>query len=160
MVKYTWHTSLVPLNINVRQVYGIAFSNDFRIFLRIEDGKYALTGGKPKGNETYEETLKREYIEEANIELSDCYYLGYLLVEDEDSTYAQVRMIAKIKKINKNTPDPITGKIYKRELVNPYRVKEYLNYQEAGNLMLLDAIELAKEKYQFNKIYYLLQLEQ
>ena len=80
MVNYTWDNGIVPNNIKVRQVYGIVFSDDGRILLRIEDNKYKLTGGKPENNETFEETLKREYIEELNVELDECYYLGYLLV--------------------------------------------------------------------------------
>ena len=99
---------------------------------------------------TFEETLKREYIEELNVELDECYYLGYLLVEDDNEKYAQVRMIAKIKSFNEKHIDPATGKMYGRELVSIDKVKELLNYQDkAGNLMLDEAIEMAKEKYKY-----------
>lgn len=150
---YTWCSNLVPNNVKVKQVYGIAFTNDFRILLRIEDNKYKLTGGKPEENETYEQTLKREYIEELNVELEDCYYVGYLLVNENNESYAQVRMIAKIKKINDKHVDLATGKTYDRKLVSIDRVKEYLNYQDkAGNIMLDEAINIAKNKYTFSKI--------
>ena len=150
MVKFMWLKNNVPDNLTVKQVYGIVFSNDGRILLRIEDNKYKLTGGKPEENESYEETLKREYIEELNIELAECYYLGYLLVEDNNEKYAQVRMIAKIKKINDKRPDTDNGKVYDRRLVTFDKVKEYLNYQdEAGNLMIDDAIKIARKKYDF-----------
>ena len=148
MVNYTWYNTDVPNDLKVRQVYGIAFSNDFEVLLRIEDNKYKLTGGKPEENESYEETLEREYIEELNVELENCYYLGYLLVEDNNEKYAQVRMIAQIKSINENHIDPATGEMYGRELVNVDKIKELLNYQdEAGNLMIDEAIEKAKEIY-------------
>ena len=148
MVTYTWINNSVPSDIKVRQVYGIVFSNDFKVLLRIEDNEYKLTGGKPENNESYEETLKREYIEELNVELDECYYLGYLLVEENNEKYAQVRMIAKIKNINENHIDIATGKMYGRELVEISKLKEYLNYQdEAGNLMIDEAIKKAKEKY-------------
>ena len=148
VTKYTWYNTQVPNNINVRQVYGIVVVDDYKVLLRIKDNKYKLTGGKPEENESYEETLKREYIEELNVELDDCYYLGYLFVEDNDEKYAQVRMIAKIKSINENHIDPATGKMYGRELVNTDKVKELLNYQdEAGNLMMEEAIKKAKEIY-------------
>jgi len=59
-----------------------------------------LTGGKPENIDiNLEDTLKREYLEELNMEIKDIYYLGYLLVEENSEKYAQVRMIAKIKKI-------------------------------------------------------------
>ena len=148
MAKYTWSNTLVPKDIKVRQVYGIVFSNDFEVLLRIEDNRYKLTGGKPEENESYEDTLKREYIEELNVEIDDCHYLGYLLVEDNNEKYAQVRLIARIKSINENHIDPATGKMYERELVSIDKVKELLNYQdEAGNQMIDEAIVMAREKY-------------
>ena len=148
MVNYTWYNTSVPKNIKVRQVYGIVFSNDFQVLLRIENNKYKLTGGKPEKNESYEETLKREYIEELNVELDDCHYLGYLLVEDNNEKYAQVRMIAKIKKINEIHIDPATGEIYGRELVSIDKIKKLLNYKDmAGNLMIDEAIDKAKKIY-------------
>ena len=148
MANYAWYNSSVPEDIAVRQVYGIVFSHDFEILLRIEDNKYKLTGGKPEKNESYEETLKREYIEELNVELDDCHYLGYLLVEDNNEKYAQVRMIARIKNINENPVDPDTDKMYGRELVSADRVKELLKYQDdAGNTMKDEAIDMAKKIY-------------
>lgn len=56
MVKFTWVKGLVPEKLPVKQVYGIAFSDDNRVILRIEDGKNKLTGGKPENAETLEET--------------------------------------------------------------------------------------------------------
>ena len=150
MANYTWINNNVPNNLTVKQVYGIVFSDDGRILLRIEDNKYKLTGGKPENNETFEETLIREYIEELNVELEQCYYLGYLLVEENDEKYAQVRMIAKIKKINEKRLDLDTGKIYDRKLVNVSNVKNYLKYNdEAGNMMVDDAMYMANKKYNF-----------
>ena len=150
MVTYSWYNSLVPNDLKVRQVYGIVFTSDGRSILRIENNKCKLTGGKPENNESFEETLKREYIEELNVELDDIYYLGYLLVEENNEKYVQVRMIAKVKNINENHIDPATGDMYGRKIVDINNIKEYLNYSdEAGNLMIDDAIKLAKEKYNF-----------
>jgi len=154
MTKFTWIKDEVPSNLIVKQVYGIVFSNDKRIILQVDDNKYNLTGGKPLTNETYEETLKREYIEELNIEVDNLYYLGYLLVEEKNiKPYAQVRMIGKIKNINENRPDIDNGKQYGRFLSNFDNVKNYLNYDgDAGNIMIDDAIKLADSKYKFDVI--------
>lgn len=150
MVNYIWYNNSVPDDLKVRQVYGIVFTDEGRTILRIENNRYKLTGGKPEVNETFEETLKREYIEELNIELEEIYYLGYLCVEENNDKYAQVRMIAKVKNINENHIDPSTGEMYGRKIVDINNIKEYLNYpDEAGNLMIDDAIKLAKEKYNF-----------
>ena len=92
--------------------------------------------------------VKREYIEELNIELEDIHYLGYLLVEDNSDKYVQVRMIAKIKDIYESHIDPATGKVYGRELVAADRVKDYLKYSDrAGNEMIDDAVQLAQVRY-------------
>ena len=84
MVKYSWFKDKVPEYLNIKQVYGIVFSDDGNIVLRIDDNKYKLTGGKPcDSDKSLEDTLKREYLEELNIEIEDIYYLGYLLVEGD-----------------------------------------------------------------------------
>ena len=146
MSKYTWFRDSVPKELPVKQVYGIVFSIDGRVILRKETGKYKLTGGTPENIETFEETLKREYIEELNIELEDIFYLGYLEVNDNAEKYAQVRMIAKIKNIHDCRPDPATGMIYERELVHVDKIALYLNYpDDAGNKMIVDAIEMARK---------------
>lgn len=159
-VKYKWIKNSIPLNLKVNQVYGIVFSDDGNIVLRIDSNKYKLTGGKPEDKDiNYSETLKREYLEELNIEIQDIYYLGYLLVEEGKSKYAQVRMIAKIKNIGEVRPDLDNGKKYKRFMCLQINVKKYLNYKDkAGNIMIDDAIKLANKKYSFNlqnKEYYI-----
>ena len=136
MTHYSLIMENVPQNLAIKQVYGVAFSNEGNILLRVEDNKYKLTGGKPEKNDKdFEETLKREYIEELNIELEDINYLGYLLVEEDNKEkYAQVRMIAKIKSIGEIKPDLDNGKIYKRFMANIKNVKNYLSYPDlAGN---------------------------
>ncbi len=71
MAKYSWVKESVPQNLVIKQVYGIVFSNEGNILLRVENNKYKLTGGKPeKYDKDFEETLKREYIEELSIETS------------------------------------------------------------------------------------------
>ena len=149
MLNYTWIEDDVSPSIPIKQVYGIVFSDDNKILLRVEDNKYKLTGGKPEKNETFQETLKREYLEELNVEIDEIFYLGYLLVKEKNiSEYAQVRMIAKVKKINEQRPDIDNGKIYGREFVDVNDVKKYLNYSDkAGNLMLDSAIEKASKLY-------------
>ena len=118
--------------------------------------KIHLNFGNRKRDEineiSFEDTLKREYLEELNIEIENIYYLGYQFVDEENNTtpYAQVRMIAQIKNIGSIIPDTDNGKIYKIFLANFNNVKKYLNYTDiAGNQLIDDAIKKAKEKYQF-----------
>lgn len=151
MSKYLWIKSDVPKQLEVRQVYGIVFSDEGKILLRMDDNKYKLTGGHPeKKDNCFENTLKREFIEEINVELKEIYYLGYLLVEESTEQYAQIRMIAKINKIGKIRPDLDNGKVYQRYMANQNNVNRYLNYSDlAGNQMIADAIKMANEKFNF-----------
>lgn len=72
--------------------------------------------------------------------------------ENNIEPYAQVRMIGKIKKINTNRPDIDTGKQYKRFFSSINNVKIYLNYEDkAGNLLIDDSIDMANQKYIFEK---------
>lgn len=151
MIKFTWIKEKKPKDLIVKQVYGIVFAEDGNILLRIEDGKYKLSGGRPEETDKdFSDTLKREYLEELNIEIDDIYYLGYLLVEEEQEKYAQVRMIGRIKTIGTIRPDVDNGKIYKRFMSKQLNVKKYLNYQDlAGNQLIDDAIKMANAKYKF-----------
>ncbi len=154
MVEYKWFRENVPSNLEVKQVYGIVFDEYGRVFLRIEDEKYKLTGGKPKDKyESYEDTLKREFLEEVNITLKDIYMLGYQYVDEKNGLlpYVQVRMIARIDKVFDKRPDLDNGKIYKRFLVNKSKASKYLNYGSVGDKMIEDAIYLANKKYKFKK---------
>ncbi len=152
MTKYTWIKEEVPYGLKIKQVYGIVFAEDGNILLQIDNNKYNLTGGKPEPKDkSYTETLKREYIEELNVNIYDAQYLGYLLVEENNEKYAQVRMIAKIKSVGQIKPDVDNGKIYKRFMAKQENVKKYLNYEGiAGNQMIDDAIKIGNQKYKFN----------
>ncbi len=152
MAIYKWYKEEVPQCINIKQVYGVVFSNDGKVILRVDDNKYKLTGGKPeKTDASLEKTLQREYLEELNIIIEDVHYLGYLLVLENGEQYAQVRMIAKIKEIGNSRPDTDNGKVYKRFMAKQDNVKRYLQYTDlAGNQMIDDAIKLANKKYNFD----------
>lgn len=135
MTNYKWYRKKVPEELLIKQVYGIVFSKKGKVLLRLENNRYKLTGGKPENIDTsLEETLKREYLEELNVEIGDIHYLGYLLVEEDNKKYAQVRMIAKIKRIAKTKPDIDNGKVYKRFMAKKEKVRKYLQYKDlAGN---------------------------
>ena len=65
-------------------VYGICFAQDGRVLLRIEIGKYKLTGGKPESSDAGRaETLKREFLEEANTLIKAPVMVGYQLINEE-----------------------------------------------------------------------------
>ena len=153
MVNYKWYNGKVPKEIEIKQVYGIVFNEDGNIFLRIDDGLYKLTGGKPElEDKSIEDTLKREFIEEANITLKNIHLLGYQLVEDNRvKPYAQVRMIAQIDKIFENRADLDNGKLYERVFKTPKETINLLNWGDVGKEQIEDAVKLAKKENIINK---------
>lgn len=154
MGVFEWHNGEVPEELEVKQVYGLAFTEDGRMLLRIEDidGRkfYSLAGGKPeKFDADYEATLRREFSEEVNTELqSEIYIVGYQTVNEPSGIppYAQMRVAALIKKIGQKQPDPDNGKTYDRILTSPQRAIELLDWGEAGRRMIEQAQKVAKNQ--------------
>ena len=152
MAIFTWHNGNVPEGMKVTQVYGLVFTKDGRLLLRVEKKedriKYSLAGGKPELDEDREGTLKREFLEEVNTTLQDgAFVVGYQQVDEEDGSppYAQMRMTAIIQSIGKKQPDPDTGKTYDRLLTTPSRAIELLNWGEVGESQVNEALRIAKE---------------
>ena len=80
MVKITWRKGEVPKDLYVRQVYGIVFTNDGRLLLKVKDKKgrtdYNFAGGTPENYDTnFESTLRREFEEEVNTTLKKDVYI-------------------------------------------------------------------------------------
>lgn len=81
MVKFIWHNGEVPATLKVKQVYGLLFTKDGRMLVRIEkapSGKnYSLAGGTPEAyDKDLEATLRREVIEEVTPKLTSLLWLA------------------------------------------------------------------------------------
>ena len=153
-MKINWHNGEVPGGMRVKQVYGLIFTTDGRMLIRIEcvNGKrnYTLAGGRP---EVYDKdrvaTLRRELIEEVNTEIEDeVIMVGYQEIDEENGkpAYAQVRMTAIIKNIGEKLPDPDTGDTYDRLLTTPEKAIKLINWGEVGEKQIMRAKEIAIEK--------------
>lgn len=151
-LKLSWYEEKVPKDMMIRQVYGVAFSQDGRVLLKVEQTKqgkeYSLIGGSTEDfDKDSEATLRREFLEEVNTSLKDkvC-YLGFQRVEGDQgrAPYAQVRMACLIDVIGKAQPDPDGGEIYERLLTTPERAIELLNWRSIGKAIITKAVEVAK----------------
>lgn len=157
MATITWEKGEVPEGMHIRQIYGICFTKDGRVMLRIEKGKYKLTGGKPENDDVDRvETLKREFLEEANTIIGNPVMVGYQLVDEEDGTdkYAQIRMTALIESIGAPKPDPDRpGRwIYGRLLTSPNNAAKLLNWGQVGVDQVRDAYEIAQNEFGIDAI--------
>lgn len=156
MLELKWFDCEVPCNLQIRQVYGVIFTEDGRTLLKVErkpNGKltYSLAGGTPEHFDMDRNaTLRRELIEEVNTTINDdILYVGYQQVsgDNDKPTYAQVRMVAMIDKIGEKLPDPDNGKIYDRLLTSPDRAIKLLDWGEIGKNIITKAVAIAEEKF-------------
>ena len=133
------------------QVYGICFNdkNEILICKSSEKGPWQIAGGHPEGDETIEETLKREMIEEVDVKVKNIKLLGaqltYPLSNPERKGY-QIRCICEVEELLPQTPDPANGNTWVRKFVPMEKVTEYVQWQVTGDAMFKDAIELYNKK--------------
>ena len=153
MATFTWYNGEVPNSLKVRQVYGLIFTRDGRMLLKVENkakGKvYSLEGGTPESFDLDKEaTLRRELIEEVNVTIETPITVGYQEVDEENGkpTYAQFRMTAIIDNIGPVLPDPDNGETYERLLTTPSRAIDLLGWGEVAEKQINEAFRIVKEK--------------
>lgn len=144
MAVLKWFEAVVPVGLEVRQVYGFIFSMDGRILVLEDEGKFNLPGGKPEDSESVSQTLARESLEEGQVIIGTADYLGYQCVEDEEH-FAQVRLVASIEHFLPSDKDPSTGRQYQRLLAPPIELNELLRWEESGNQQVVSAIAAASK---------------
>jgi ADP-ribose pyrophosphatase YjhB (NUDIX family) len=158
MAIFTWKKESVPKELKITQVYGIIFSRDGRVLLKVEEkrGKkeYSFAGGHPEIYDSgISETLRREVIEEVNITVCEPVFVGYQEVDEENGTplYAQVRMTALIDELGAIRPDIDNGKTYGRLLAPPMRAAELLGWGEVGFKQISAAMEIAVNTFKISE---------
>lgn len=137
-----------PSDMRITQVYGIIFTQDGHLVLRVDGTKYSLAGGHPEVTDVdIEATLTRELDEEINVSVRDMRVLGYQEVNEEDGTplYAQLRLTGVVSDIRESRPDPDTGRTYRRLLVSPIRATYLLDWGKVGDLQVEAAVRVARE---------------
>ena len=154
MIKITWKNGPVPQGMKVTQVYGIIFTKDGRLLLKVENktkGKvYSFAGGTPESFDADQvATLKRELLEEINTTIYEPIYVGYQEIDEGNGKqpYAQVRMTAMIKEIGEVKPDPDNGETYERLLTTPEKAIQLLGWGDVGKSQIEKAAMLAKQHF-------------
>ena len=148
-MPFTWFTGYPPPDLEIKQVYGLIFTECERLLLFIDgSGAYSLPGGTPESYDCgIEDTLRREIIEEVNTVIGEPVIVGYQIADEENGTplYAQVRMTAMIREVKPPQPDPATGITYKRVLATPAKAIELLKWYDTGALQVNAAVKTARE---------------
>lgn len=149
-VKSTWiRTNDVTSYSPRTQVYGIVFNNKDEILIcRKGDGAWQIPGGHPEKGETIKQILKRELLEEVDATVDNIQILGVQKAEFPDESdkkpHYQVRCIAKLKKLQFQTPDPDNGETWERKFIPASKITNYVKWGVTGEAMFKDAIKLWK----------------
>lgn len=135
------------------QVYGVVFNAEGEILLIQEKGKWKIPGGTPEGDETAEETLRRELIEEADVTIGKLTPVGMQRVEypnnpdeNEGDLYYQYRYACMLDELQPSTPDPDTGITNLRKFVPASEVTDHVKWGAVGEAMFKAAIEVYKAR--------------
>lgn len=130
------------------QVYGIVFNNKGEILICREfgKGKWQIPGGHSEENESLSQTLKRELVEEVDVEIEGVGPLGVQKVtfpdNPEKKAIYQARCIALLRKLLPQTPDPASGITWERKFVPSGEITSYVKWGKTGRAMFGDAIRL------------------
>lgn len=132
------------------QVYGICFDDKDQILLINADSEWKIPGGTPEKSESAEETLRRELIEEADVDVSKCILLGAQKVDYPNNPnvgrggdlFYQLRYLCLGAKLLPQTPDPDNGKIHERKFIPMEEVTTWIKWGPAGDALFKDAIDL------------------
>ncbi len=136
---------------NVKGVAAFIFDNNKNLcVVRLKSKGYwtLIGGGVEKQDKNYEETLIREALEEADLDIKDIQRLGYITIHYQGKEKdKQLRFIARVNKINPLTIDPAENDINEVEFINPKDFEEYTQWGENGIFQLNKALEkLNQEK--------------
>ena len=131
------------------QAYGFCFTKEGKLLL-VKGKHWMLTGGGREGEETPEETLRREVREEASVTISRIGFLGAMEVHDPDNQtprnkeesghHFQLRYAAIIDEIFPMEIDPASGELFERRFIEPHEFPNYIDWGAHGPMMIKAAI--------------------
>jgi len=148
-VTYTWIPAAdIEHYAPVTQAYGVCINDEGKVLL-IKDKHWQIPGGTPEKGETLEETLKRELVEEAQVELGKIIPLGVQEVrfpnnpdKEQGELFYQARYVAIISKTDQPKPDPDTGREYERKFASFDEANDLVQWGELGSQVFRDAKSL------------------
>lgn len=131
----------------ITQAYGVVIDKNKNILLGRKKGSkdWALVGGTIEKGETLLEALKRELMEEVDVEVKQAEELGlqkaYEVGKEEKAVY-QSRFLVYDFELKEQTPDPDGGVFWERRFFPADRINEYLRWGKTGRAIIKDALEL------------------
>lgn len=144
-MQFNWiTTSSLEKYSPITQVYGICFDQNKRILICRQNSQsdWQIPGGKPEKNESFEETLRREFLEEVQVTIHNIRLLGLIHVNKPKNTYLfegkqffQARYICTLDTIFPQTIDPAINSTWQRKFVTIQEIDTYILWGTVGKQM-------------------------
>jgi ADP-ribose pyrophosphatase YjhB (NUDIX family) len=136
----------------IKQVYGVCFVHD-EIVIGYSESKdeWSLIGGSVEPGETLEQTLRREIKEESNMEILSFKPIGYQTITNpqDGTSIHQLRYMSIVRSYGPFTGDSGVGMegkgITEIQLIDPAIYREYFDWGEIGEQIILRAVDLKDE---------------
>lgn len=137
-----------------KQCYGVCFIKDVEsadclvIGFGGKKKGWGLIGGSIEKGETFEQTLRREIIEESNMEIFSFLPIGYqkVTVESSGKFFFQLRYACIVRPLGEFKIDGGDGMSEKGitaiKQIDPLKYKEYFDWGEIGERIIMRGIEL------------------
>lgn len=127
---------------HIKQAYGVCFYGDKLVVVHNKKGHWNLPGGTVEEGEHYEETLKRELQEEADMKVLAYKPIGYQYTTSlHGNPIYQLRYVAQVEPYGEFEKDP-DGAIDRFKLINAADVKKYFDWGKIGDRLIERALEL------------------
>ncbi len=130
-------------NSVIHGVHSFCFYKDKMVIVSNSRKEWTPPGGGIEPGETYLEASTREIKEEANMKVLHQECIGYqdVWISDENRMVRQVRMFCKVEPYGDFESDP-DGDISEIKLIDPKDYKEYIDWGEIGDHLMIRAIEM------------------
>jgi hypothetical protein len=124
------------------QAYGVCFYGDNMVIgFGGKKKNWGLIGGTIEKGETFEDTLKREIIEESNMEVVGFVPVGYQEVIHGKKYKIQLRYACKVTPLGAFVKDP-AGSVTEIKLIDPKTYKKYFDWVVVGERIMERAMDL------------------
>jgi hypothetical protein len=133
-------TDLPPYQI--AQIYSVAFCRGKLLIGRGPRDRWALLGGTPNPGETWQGTLFRKLLAEANMVTMSNSPLGYQVLSCKSQRLLQLRAVSIVEPRGPFEGDP-GGKISEIMLIDPMQYRSWFNWGDVGERLITRGLELA-----------------